>query len=96
MDVLRLQHNFIPDRLHAPYSARHPLGSRSLCRAFSEAGQQHRTVELFHTDAGAIDLFVLNHAALDLGRDGRVVKVGADRFLAAADRAARNHNKSQH
>ena len=94
MDVLRLQHNFVPDRLHAPYSARHPLGSRSLCRAFSEAGQQHRTVERFHTDTGAIDLFVPNHAAFDLGRDGRVVKVGAGTFLAAADRALYAAKKS--
>ena len=83
----RTDGDLVLDRAHAIDAARNAFGRVLLGHALGKAGEHHGAVECLDLDGAGVDELVLDHAALDLGGDGGVIDVGADRLLAALDGA---------
>jgi hypothetical protein len=60
---------------------------------FAKPDSMTGSVQRLDLDGRGVDVLVLDHLGLDGGRDGRVVDIGADRFLTARHRAAGRRQK---
>jgi hypothetical protein len=81
-------HQVVAHGAHALDGAGDFLGAGALGRALGKSAQGHFAVQGLHVDGAGVDLLVGHELGLDFGGDGRIVDVGAGRFLAAHDEAA--------